>query len=171
MLHYNLSEVKWSMYKKYLIFICLPRTEAVFGRSRTCSRAGQGQWWYLRWLHWAFGLVEHPCITPWESRGREWGHPEALSMFDCLHKACQFQDGLVRMNGWLKKAVSQRRQRWAVHTARQRSNARLYSQVISAVTGLIQGLWDISHFSNRTIFVGPKKELRMEMWPAGHGCE
>lgn len=84
-------------------------------------------------------------------------------MFVCLNKACQFQDGLVRMSGWLgkknkqKPAVSHRRRRGAAHTERQRSKTRLYSQVISTVTGLIQDLLSVSRFGNRTIFVGPKK--------------
>lgn len=75
----------------------------------------------------------------------------------CLHKAYQFQHGLVRMNGRLKKRQSVTGDRDELHTEKQRSNTKLYHQVISTVTGLIQDLWNISHFSNRTIFVGPKK--------------
>lgn len=78
----------------------------------------------------------------------------------CLNKACQFQDGLVRMNGCLgkkKKKSSQSQETETVHTERQRSKTRLYSQMIRTVTGPIQDLLNVSRFSNRTIFVGPKK--------------
>lgn len=129
-----------------------------------CSRAGQGQWWHL---HCLLGCIElsassethrrTPPYYPLGIQGQGLG-PSPCSVDICLNKACQFQDGLVRMNGCLEKKKKQ-----SVtgdedeHTERQRSKTRLYSQVISTVTGLIQDLLNISRFSNRTIFVGPKK--------------
>lgn len=131
----------------------------------TClrSRAGQGQWWHLRCL---LGCIEPsvsgethhgtPLYYSLGIQGQRLGpSPCSVDVF-CLNKACQFQDGLVRMNGCLKKKKSSHRRR-TVHTERQRSKTRLYSQVISTVTGLIQDLLNVSRFSNRTIFVGPKK--------------
>lgn len=119
--------------------------------------------------------MEDPPITHWESRGRDWGLPHALSMFVCLNKACQFQDGLVRMNGCLKKKKKSSHGRRTVHTERQRSKTRLYSQVISTVTGLIQDLLNVSRFSNRTIFVGPKKVQARDVtswtWVAAAGTD
>lgn len=79
----------------------------------------------------------------------------------CLSaQGCQFQHRLVRMNAWLEKKKPVTGKRRTVHTERQRSNARPYSQVISTVTGLVQDLLNISHFSNRTIFVGPEKKVK-----------
>lgn len=78
-------------------------------------------------------------------------------MFVCLNKACQFQDGLVRMNGCLKKKKAVTGDGDEQYTQRAKKQDQALCQVISTVTGLIQDLLNVSRFSNRTIFVGPKK--------------
>lgn len=130
-----------------------------------CSRAGQGQWWHLYCL---LGCIElsvsretHRGTPPYYSLGIQgWGlGPSPCSVDVCLSQQGLSVPGWACKNEWLlggkKKAVSHRRR--TVHTERQRSKTRLYSQVISTVTGLIQDLLNVSRFSNRTIFVGPKK--------------
>lgn len=152
---------------------------------RTCldlicwyCRAGGGQEWRLHCLldcTEPLVLKEGPLwdIPPWLPGSPDAGNGAMpwCTVDVCLSaQGCQFQHRLVRMTAWLEKR-NQSQERDEQCTQRDRGNARPYSQVISAVTGLVQDLLNISHFSNRTIFVGPEKKLRIETWPAGHGRE
>lgn len=151
----------------------------------TCSRAGQGQWWHFPCLFGCSDLLvlseTHCGSSPHYSLGIQGQgiEPSQCSVDVCLSLQGLSVPGWACKNEWLieKKAVIQRRQRWAVHTERQRSNTRLYSQVIRAVTDLIQDLWNISHFSNRTIFVGPNRVKGKDvaswtwMWVVGTDSE
>lgn len=68
---------------------------------------------------------------------------------------------MVCRHEWLidkRKAVAGKNAEQHIHRGGQRGNARAsWSQMISSMTGLIQGLLNLSHFRNRKIFVGAKK--------------
>lgn len=130
-----------------------------------CSRAGQGQWWHL---HCLMGCIEpsvssetHHGTPPYYSlgiQGQGLG-PSPYSVDVCLSQQGLSVPGWACKNEWLlkkkKKAVTGDGDEQ--YTQRAKKQDQALCQVISTVTGLIQDLLNVSRFSNRTIFVGPKK--------------
>lgn len=68
---------------------------------------------------------------------------------------------MVCRHEWLiekRKAMAGKDAEQYKHRGGQRGKARAsWSQMISSMTGLIQGLFNLSHFRHRKIFVGAKK--------------